>query len=203
MRTRRTLDVSHLPDIAFGQRDPLWWGVMGLIAIESTVFALAFASYFYIRGNYPHFPPTAMAHYSKVLAAVNVVLLLSSVLPMHLANKAAKKGHLRGMRWGLGIATVMGLAFLAIRITEFLWIGFRWDTHAYGSVFWTIVGLHTTHTISSTLENLVLLALLFIGPVEEKHQVDVTVNGVYWFFVVASWVPTYAVLFLDPAVLGS
>ena len=43
------IDVSHLPTSAFGHKEPLWWGVMLAIAIESTAFALAWATYLYLR----------------------------------------------------------------------------------------------------------------------------------------------------------
>ncbi|MDY7227704.1 cytochrome c oxidase subunit 3 [Hyalangium rubrum] len=198
MNRRRTLDVSHLPTFAFGQRDPLWWGVMGLIVIESTVFVLGLASYFYIRGNHFEWPPSGSDPIIRVLATVNMGLLLLSCLPMHWANTSALKRKLRGMRWGLVLASLLGLAFLAIRIINMQAVGFRWDSHAYGSIFFTLVGLHTVHIIASTLENLVIAAVLFIGPVEEKHLVDVRVNGMYWFFVVASWVPFYVLLFMAP-----
>jgi cytochrome c oxidase subunit 3 len=197
---RRTIDVSHLPTMAFGHRDPLWWGVMGMIAIESTVFVLLFATYFYLRGNYALWPPSGLPSVSRVLATINVGVLLVSCVPIHWANASALQRKLGGMRWGLVLASVLGLAFIALRLVEFQYLSFRWDSHAYGSVFFTIVGLHTTHTLAATLENLVLAALLFIGPVEEKHLVDVRVNGMYWFFVVASWVPTFVILFLDPGV---
>ncbi len=201
MSTRRTIDVSHLPTMAFGHRDPLWWGVVGMIAIETTLFVLLFATYFYIRGNHVQWPPSGLPSFSQVLAAINVAVLVVSCLPMHLANKSALKRSIPGMRWGLILASVLGVAFFFIRLVELNHVGFRWDSHAYGSVFFTILGMHTLHTIAATLENIVLAALLFIGPVEEKHLVDVRVNGMYWYFVVGSWLPTYAILFLDPAVL--
>ena len=43
MTRRPALDVSELPHVALGHRDPLWWGVVGLMAIESTVFATRLA----------------------------------------------------------------------------------------------------------------------------------------------------------------
>ena len=40
--------------------------------------------------------------------------------------------------------------------------------------------------------------LMLRGPVERKHFVDTSVNAVYWYFVVGSWVVLYAVVFLSP-----
>ena len=57
--------------------------------------------------------------------------------------------------------------------------------------------MHTMHLIAGLIENALFLALLYIGPVEKKHLVDLEVNGIYWYFVVFSWLPLYAILYLD------
>ncbi|HEV7518004.1 MAG TPA: hypothetical protein VGR07_17025, partial [Thermoanaerobaculia bacterium] len=51
------LDVSELPTVVFGSRAPLWWGLIGMIAIESTMFALLVVTYYYLRGNAQVWPP--------------------------------------------------------------------------------------------------------------------------------------------------
>ena len=49
MREHNELDVSGLPTYAYGNRSLMWWGTLGMILIESTVFALAIVTYFYLR----------------------------------------------------------------------------------------------------------------------------------------------------------
>ena len=51
LRRGAALDVGHMPTFAFGTRSPMWWGTMGLVAIESTVFALTIMTYFYLRSH--------------------------------------------------------------------------------------------------------------------------------------------------------
>ncbi|MFP5284172.1 MAG: cytochrome C oxidase subunit III, partial [Thermoanaerobaculia bacterium] len=94
MKGRPTIDVSGLPTFGFGPRDALWWGVVGMIAIEATVFALALVTYFYLRGGAVEWPPpgAAMPH---LLGTVNMVVLLASIYPMHRANKAALDAALK------------------------------------------------------------------------------------------------------------
>jgi cytochrome c oxidase subunit 1/cytochrome c oxidase subunit I+III len=192
-----TLDVSHLPLSAFGSRDPLWWGVVGLLTIEGMVFALLFASYFYLEDAAHKWPPTPIPTLCFQLASAGLVLLVISCWPMAHSARAAKRGSLAGMRGGLIGSTLLGVAFIAIRYFELRFLPFRWDSHAHGSVFWTMAGMHTMHAIIGSAENLVLLAILFRGPVEEKHLVDVAVNGLYWYFIVVTDALCYAVLYLD------
>ena len=81
---------------------------------------------------------------------------------------------------------------------EFTTLNVRWDTNAYGSVVWLLLGLHTTHLITDTVDTVVLAVLFFTGPLEGKRFVDVSENALYWYFVVVSWLPIYAVIYWVP-----
>ena len=55
-----TIDVSGLPDHAYGSRSVLWWATVGIIAIELTVFVIAIAAYYYLQGNEQTWPPAGI-----------------------------------------------------------------------------------------------------------------------------------------------
>ena len=71
----------------------------------------------------------------------------------------------------------------------------RWDSNAYGSVVWLLLGLHTTHIVTDLIDTLVLTVLFFTGPLDGKRYVDVSENSFYWYFVVATWIPMYLVIY--------
>jgi cytochrome c oxidase subunit 1/cytochrome c oxidase subunit I+III len=196
---RPLIDVSELPTVAFGSRAPLWWGVAGLITIESMMFALLAACYFYLRGGASVWPPPRNVP-SLSAGTWNLALLLLSLIPMHLGNRAAAARSLKGMRKWLLVTTAFSLVCLALRAVELNSLNFRWDAHAYGSIVWVIFGMHSLHLLTSNVENLLFLALLFKGPIEEKHLLDLRLNGMYWFFVVLVWIPFYIIVFLDPGI---
>jgi heme/copper-type cytochrome/quinol oxidase subunit 3 len=58
-----------------------------------------------------------------------------------------------------------------------------------------LMGLHTTHLITDAYDSLVLTVLMFTGPLEGKRFVDISENAAYWYFVVLSWIPIYAVVY--------
>jgi cytochrome c oxidase subunit 1/cytochrome c oxidase subunit I+III len=203
MRERPVLDVAELPTVVFGSRAPLWWGVLGLMAIEGTMFAIMVASYFYLRGGAYLWPPPGVVHPGLGLTTLNLAILLGSLVPMHFATKAVDREDVEGIRNWLIVAVVFCVAFLAIRGIVLTSLTFRWDSHAYGSLVWTTVGLHTLHVVTGTLENLLFIILLIKGPVEDKHLLDLRLNSLYWYFVVFSWVPFYCIFFLDPGLLGT
>lgn len=200
---RRIIDVSGLPSVAHGHRDPLWWGVMMLIAIESTMFALLGASYFYLRGNHNVWPPTGVVQPPFALSTATLVLLFLTMPPFLLAYRAAKKESLRPIQLGFVLGTILNAAALATRGFEFYLLQYQWSSHVYGSLVWTIMGLHTFHLLSGLLENTLFTAFLFIGPIERKHMLDVRVSVIYWGFVVFSWVPFYLIIFVDSALRNS
>ena len=93
------------------------------------------------------------------------------------------------------VAILFGLAFNVVRVFEFANLNVRWDTNAYGSIVWLLLGLHTTHIVTDFADTSVLAVLMFVGPVEEKRFVDVAENAGYWYFVVFSWLPIYGVIY--------
>jgi cytochrome c oxidase subunit 3 len=198
---RPVLDVSGLPATAFGTRDPLWYGVVGLIAIEGTMFAIMAASYFYLRGGADVWPPPGVRHPGLAVTTLNLLVLLASLFPMHRAARSAELEELPAIRRWLAVSTVLMALFLAGRIAVLQSLSYRWDSHAYGSLVWTTAGLHTLHLATGILENLLFIALLTRGPVLDKHMDDIRLNSLYWYFVVACWAVFYAIFFLDPALL--
>ncbi len=194
----RTIDVSSLPTFAMGARTPMFWGVVLLMAIETTMLALMVLSYFYIRGNFSSWPPTWVGDRSFRLATAGVCLLIASAVPNHLMNGALVKHRVTQARALLVATTLLGLAAFATRVLELPRLQFRWDTHAYGSAVWGILGLNTFHQVTALAENLVMIALLFIGPVEKKHLHDLQLGGYFWYWLIAVTVPLYAIVYLEP-----
>ena len=47
----------------------------------------------------------------------------------------------------------------------------------------------------------VLAAVMFCGRLDENRFVDVSENAMYWNFVVISWLPIYAVIYLAPRIV--
>lgn len=191
------LDVSMLPSYAFGPRSVFWWATIGVIAIEGTVFVLMLATYFYLRSQAEVWPlgvpPPALTW-----GTVNTVIMLLSVLPNHWAKRAARRHDLATTRVAMVAALAMAAAFIAVRWLEFKSLNCSWDTNAYGSAVWTLLGLHTVHLVTDFADSIVLAVLLFTGPLESKRFVDVFENALYWDFVVVAWLPIYAVIYWAP-----
>jgi heme/copper-type cytochrome/quinol oxidase subunit 3 len=201
MSTRRTLDVSMLAPGAFGSRSLMWWGTMGLVVIEGTMFAIVIGAYFYLRSRVPTWPPEGIAPPDLTWGTINLFVMLASAIPNELARKAAHRIDLRGVRFWLVVCVLFGFAYNVLRAIEFTKLNVLWNTDAYGSVVWTLLGLHTVHIATDVVDTIVLTALMVVGPIEEKRFVDVEENAVYWYFVVFTWVPIYGVIYWAPRII--
>jgi heme/copper-type cytochrome/quinol oxidase subunit 3 len=194
---RRLIDVSALPNFAFGHRDPIWWGLWLLIAIEGTMFVLLASTYFYLRGNASEWPPTGAANPPFWITVGTLVSLLVSVVPTWWAFRAALEFRLRPIQIGFLLGTIASFVATGFRAWEFATIGYQWNSHAYGSIVWSIYFMHSFHLVSGTLENVVMTVLLFKGPIEKKLMPDIRLSVIYWWFVVVTWVPFWALILFD------
>jgi len=197
----RFLDVSGLPSYKFSHHSLMWWGVMSMIAIEATVFAMAVATYFYLwsqNGDWPlGVPPPDL-----FWGTLNLVILIISIWPNHWTKKAGEDGDERRIRVGLALCALFGVVLTVVRAFEFTTLNVAWDTNAYGSAVWMLLGLHTAHLITDVYDTFVLAALFWSRrPLEGKRHVDVSENGLYWYFVVYTWIPIYAVIYWAPRIL--
>jgi heme/copper-type cytochrome/quinol oxidase subunit 3 len=197
----RTLDVSGLPPGAFGSRTLTFWGTLGIVVIETTVFALAIGAYFYLVTRYPTWPPHGVAAPDLRWGTLNTIILLASLVPNELARRAAEHVDLHSVRIWMVVCLAFAVAFNVARAFEFGHVNVMWNHDAYGSIVWLMLGLHTTHIVTDFLDSSVLTALMFTGPIEEHRFVDVEENAVYWYFVVLAWLPIYGVIYWAPRLL--
>jgi cytochrome c oxidase subunit 3 len=198
---KNTLDVSGLPEFAFGNRGLMWWGVIGFLAIEGTMLVICFVSYFYLRDRVTDWPPPPTKLPDLLVPTINLAVMLLSLVPMHLTSRAAKKLEKRKVLFWMIVSDAVGLAFVSIRALEFYALNVSWDTNAYGSIVWTIIVIHTFHIVSEVIETIIITIMLAAGHTEPKYFVDATDNALYWYFIVGIWVPCYAIIFVAPRLL--
>ena len=198
-RARAVMNVSSLPDVVFGPRDIMWWGTLGFVVIEGFTLVLTAAVYLYIQQNYATWPPEGTPNPSLPLPTLNVVLMLLSLPLVRWIGKAAHAFDLRKVRIGLTVASVVALLFVALRILTAIYaLNVKWDSNAYGSAQWMILGSHFTLLLVEFVEVSGMALMFWLAPVEDKHFSDAADMSFYWYFMVLSWVPLYVLCFLVP-----
>jgi heme/copper-type cytochrome/quinol oxidase subunit 3 len=200
MSGHNAIDVSPLPTFAFGNRSILWWATMGMIAIEGAGFALLGAAYLYLRWREPNWPP-GLEPPDLIWGTSNTALLLASGIPNELTKRAAERLDLGKVRFWISVCLLLSIGFFVLRWLEFTTLNCWWDTNAYGSIVWFLLGMHTTHIVTDFADTAVLAAIMFAGPVDGNRFVDISENSLYWYFVVGVWLPVYGLIYIAPRLL--
>lgn len=196
------IDVAHLSPYQFGSQSPLWWGMIGILTIETTVFTCLVASYFYLGLDAPTWPPPGVKRPDLLLPSLGTVAILASSFTMHRADSSIDHGEPERLPRWLIASIALALVFLALKVIEYAHVPYRWDSHPYGSIVWTIIGFHGTHVTLLVAKTVVVSVLAWRGYFTARRRLGVTINGLYWHFVVVVWLPLYAVLYWSPRVLG-
>src|SRR5205085_3213892 len=97
MTRRRVLDVAVLPDSAFGHQGLVWWGTVGFMVIEGSMFVIAIIVYFYLRLKVEAWPP-GLPDPDPTFGTANLIVVLISVAPAAAAKAAAEKFDLSRVR---------------------------------------------------------------------------------------------------------
>lgn len=198
MRERIVLDLARLPLHGFGPASVTWWGTLAFMLIEGTGFALVIAVYLYLMSLAPIWPIDVPAP-DILPGTIVTVILVVSLVPNVLISRWAERQELGKVRLGIVVMSILGIAPLIVRIFEFPALKISWDRNAYGSVVWTLLGLHTTHIITDLVDTLVLAALIFTRHGHNPRRLgDVQDNAMYWNFVVATWLPIYGCIYWVP-----
>jgi cytochrome c oxidase subunit 3 len=198
MKEREVSDLARLPLHGMGSASVTWWGTLAFMLIEGTGFALAIAVYLYLLSVAAIWPLNAPRP-DLLPGTIVTVILLVSFVPNYLVSRWAERQDLPKVKLGLIVMSILGIAPLVVRIFEFPAMNVSWDSNAYGSIVWTLLGLHTTHIITDVIETLVLGALMFTRHGDNPRRFgDVQDNAMYWNFVVIAWLPIYGCIYWIP-----
>ena len=117
------------------------------IASEVMLFGSFFTAYFFIRVvNHEPWPPPQF-HLPVFVAFVNTAILVTSSFTMHWALQSIKRGNRVGLQAGLTLTFLMGLTFLLTQLLEYARIGFTRSDQAFGTIFFSLTGLHGAHVL--------------------------------------------------------
>jgi heme/copper-type cytochrome/quinol oxidase subunit 3 len=195
---RRAFTLEALPDVVFGSRNMVWWGTLGFIVIEAYGLLICVAAYFYLRQNYYAWPPYRIAEPKLILPNIQLAVMLLSLVPAYLMDRAAKRFDGGAVRVLLLVCIAFLIAICALRWFEFGAINTRWDTTAYGSIQWFTVGFHATLLVLEFGEAVGLALILFVGTPPAKIMADVSDVSFYWYFMILGWVPLWFIVYILP-----
>ena len=127
------------------------------------------------------------------------IVVLSSV-SLQVAYAAAKKDNLAGLRLGISLAVVLGIAFLVGQ--WYSWVALV-DRNVFfvgnpaGSFLYVFTGLHAVHLISGVIFLIIVLISTYRYKVHSKAMDTLEMATTYWHFLAALWLYLFMFLLLN------
>jgi cytochrome c oxidase subunit III len=181
-------------------------GIVLFIVSEAVMFGAFFAQYFYNRVLAPEWPnPIGLPPgFERVpafpLPVVLTVLLVASGFTAHNAQTAIRRDDRDAFQGWLIVTILLGAGFLAGQGYEYTLLifreGFSISSGIYGSVFFSLTGLHGLHVTVGVLVLTGVLIRAFMGHFSSRSHFGVEGSVLYWHFVDVVWLALYATLYV-------
>lgn len=176
--------MSVVPYSRRASRPIGWWGMVVFVATEATLFGTLIGSYYDLRFRTPEWPPAGVPDPKVVVPLILLAVLVSSSIPVQLASIFARSGRARPAQLALLTALVLQSGYLAMQIHLYVddLHQFTPQQHAYGSIYFTLVGAHHAHVLAGILLELWLVLRLFAGTTVYR-AVGIHSTAFYWHAV--------------------
>jgi cytochrome c oxidase subunit 3 len=169
-------------------------GAVVWLASELMFFAGLFAAYFTIRSSVADWPPDGV-ELQTLRAGLFTLVLVASSGTVQLAHRAAERRDLRQLRRWLVATVVLGTIFLTNQGLEYAANSFSISSHAYGSIYYLMTGLHGLHVLAGLLAMVLLIIRSSLDNDAMGQEPPVAVISYYWHFVDVVWIGLYATLY--------
>jgi cytochrome c oxidase subunit 3 len=182
-----------------------WLGIVLFIVSEAVMFGAFFAQYFYNRilsdvwPNPAGLPPGFERVPAFPLPVVLTVVLVASGFTAHNAQTAIRKDDRDAFQGWLIVTILLGASFLGGQAYEYLNLinveHFTISSGIYGSVFFSLTGLHGLHVTVGVLVLIGVLIRAFMGHFSSRNHFGVEGTVLYWHFVDVVWLALYTALY--------
>ncbi|MGZ8582470.1 MAG: cytochrome c oxidase subunit 3 [Actinomycetota bacterium] len=174
---------------------PILFGTILFLASELLFFGGLFGAYYALRGETSPWPPEGV-ELETVLAAIATTLLVLSSGTFHLGLVAARRERIGGLTVWIGVTLLLGALFLSLQVLDYSRLSFEVSSHAYGTMYYAMTGLHWLHVAAGLVLMTVVLGRISQGAYRGGHIDGLHAVGYYWHFVDIVWIGLFATLFL-------
>jgi cytochrome c oxidase subunit 3 len=173
---------------AMGTGEGLSFASMGwFILAEAMIFLSCFVAYWYGRLEASVWPLPGSVDLPKLIPVIMTLTLVTSSVTIHQAEKYVHAGDRGGVVKWLLITIVLGLAFLGMSGYEWNHLiheNFTIKTNLFGTVFYSITGLHGSHVLVGLA---IFITGLFPAMKGNLSPGFWRTAGLYWHFVDIIW----------------
>lgn len=165
---------------------------------DCILFASLFATYIVLRGN-TYGGPGGGELFDLPFVLTETMILLTSSFICGMVVLAARAGKLKLVLGLLAGTLLLGGAFLAMELKEFTELvheGHSWQSSAFLSAFFTLVGTHGAHIAVGMLWGLVLAWQFVKRGITRATSRQLMLFSMFWHFLDVVWIFIFTVVYL-------
>ena len=165
---------------------------------DCLIFAMLFAVYAVIGGNYAA-GPAPKDLFDLPLVAMNTSMLLLSSITYGFAMLAMVKNRTAQMQTWLAITGVFGLCFLGIELYEFahmIHLGATPQRSGFLSAFFFLVGTHGLHVTFGIIWLVTLMIQVWRKGLIPANKRRLMCLSLFWHFLDVIWIGVFTFVYL-------
>jgi cytochrome o ubiquinol oxidase subunit 3 len=197
--TAGTEPVFHLEEEhAHAEGSSTMLGFWLYLMSDCLIFAMLFAAYGVLGGNYAA-GPAPKDLFDLDLVAVNTAMLLFSSITYGFAMLTMDKGRVAATQAWLAVTGLFGLAFLSIELYEFSHMiheGATPQRSAFLSSFFTLVGTHGLHVTFGIVWLVTLMTQVARFGLIEANRRRLMCLSMFWHFLDVVWIGVFTFVYL-------
>ncbi|OYX70878.1 MAG: cytochrome o ubiquinol oxidase subunit III [Rhizobiales bacterium 32-66-11] len=165
---------------------------------DCLIFAMLFATYGVLGGNYAA-GPAPKDLFDLNLVALNTTMLLFSSITYGFAMLAMARGRIGQVQVWLAVTALFGLAFLSIELFEFAHMiheGATPQRSAFLSAFFTLVGTHGLHVTFGLIWLVTLMVQVGQRGLIPANRRRLMCLSMFWHFLDVVWIGVFTFVYL-------
>lgn len=188
-------DATHNHD---DHHDLPVFGFWIYIMSDCILFATLFATYAVLHNN-TFGGPGPKELFSLPLVLAETMILLTSSFTYGLALLAMYRNNQKLVMLSLIVTFILGISFVSIELTEFHHLvleGHSWQSSAFLSSFFTLVGTHGLHVSLGLVWMLVMMIQVVKFGLTSVVKNKLMTLSLFWHFLDIVWIFVFTVVYL-------
>jgi cytochrome o ubiquinol oxidase subunit 3 len=181
-----------------GLSDKVYFGFWLYLMTDLIVFSVLFASFAVLRNN--NFGGVSGKDiFDMPFVLTETLILLTSSFVCGLGMLAVHKNHRRQALAWFSTTFLLGATFLAMEMYEFNHLiteGHTWQSSAFLSAYFTLVGTHGLHIAVGLLWFAILLGYIAKRGLNDSAIRKLTWLSLFWHFLDVVWIFIFTVVYL-------
>ena len=168
------------------------------IMSDCILFATLFATYAVLSTGFAG-GITPKELFDLNFVAVETALLLFSSFTFGMAMLQAQNKDVAKLLLWLGVTFSLGFGFLCMELYEFYHFtheGAGYDTSAYWSAFYALVGTHGLHVFAGMVWMIVLVIHILKDGINAVNHTRLSCLSMFWHFLDVIWICVFSMVYL-------